>query len=184
MFRQIDEDGGGEIEASEFREFLWLDGLKRQMRHAADLRPWADVFEEIDSDGDGALDLDEFVVAVCALEGTAASQITKAELAKLFGRVDTDGGGTISAEELMAFINVGRSERLTDEGQAHLEEAKQHYEESRMTRGQQEAARYASDKEVVLGARGGIDSQLERIRASRRKIADVDARRGRPRPGE
>ena len=169
MFRQIDEDGGGEIEASEFRKFLWLDGLKRQMRHAATVRPWADVFAQIDSDGDGALGLDEFVVAVCAVEGTAASQITKAELAKLFERVDADEGGTISADELVAFVNVGRSERLTAEGQAHLDAAKQHYEESRMTRGEREAARYVRDKEVVLGARSGIKTQLDRLRTDRER---------------
>jgi Ca2+-binding EF-hand superfamily protein len=48
LFTCIDDDGEGDIDAIEFREFLWLDNLKRQLRRASEKRSWEEVFAEID----------------------------------------------------------------------------------------------------------------------------------------
>ena len=112
------------------------------------------------------MDQEEFIEAVSRFEGGPAAKISHAELVNLFGRVDADGGGTISVEELQAFIAVGRSTAMTEAGRQKLLD-----DTAGMKVGWRERERrqYEEDR-AVANERDGIDSALDRIRAARRAM--------------
>ena len=61
IFRSIDEDGSGELDLGEVREFI--DKISEEMGIEDDKHPddnsLESVFQSIDADGDGSLDFDE-----------------------------------------------------------------------------------------------------------------------------
>uniref|UniRef100_A0A7S2JHC6 EF-hand domain-containing protein n=1 Tax=Haptolina brevifila TaxID=156173 RepID=A0A7S2JHC6_9EUKA len=84
-FAEMDKDGGGTIDCSEFIRFALRDAL---MRSAANL---TDIFEEWDEDGNGHIDRDEFKTALRSYGFVADDELLMVifdELAK--GTVDTE----------------------------------------------------------------------------------------------
>ena len=56
-------------------------------------------FAELDTDGSGELDTEEFFAAVRNDLAIGVDTITDTELESLFKQVDVDGGGEVDAEE-------------------------------------------------------------------------------------
>lgn len=65
------------------------------------VRVWAEVFKKHDKDKSGDLDCDEFIKAVQDHLKDAA--LTREQLTRLFRTIDSDNGGTVSAQELEEF---------------------------------------------------------------------------------
>jgi len=68
----------------------------------------SEIIQELDGDGNGAIDFDEFLVMMSLL------QDPEDEMQKAFNVFDADGSGSISAAELRATMN-GLNVKLTDE---------------------------------------------------------------------
>jgi Ca2+-binding EF-hand superfamily protein len=247
MFLQIDEDGDGGISASEFREFLWLDDLKRHLLHAAETHPWAAVFAAFDTaaareqereqqeqqeeqeeqeeqeaaagtgggsaggggggggGGSGELGFESFCMAVRHMEGSTAAQITDDDLAEIFHRIDINQSGSVSAEELMEFIQPGRrppspspspspllepdpetevpqpsglqaAAQAARDTHAHGRAPPPQPPQPRLTLKERQTQQYVADKAFV-NTRGGIESQLERIRAAKQNVMAINGTR-------
>lgn len=129
MFRSVDVDGGGEIDGKEFADWLGmirdLDKKVKAGRAVVD-RPmqasiravrklqektstrvadlgWRKLFESVDTDGNGELDVGEFVVAL-RKHGLSQSDVSDSELAEVFKLIDTDAGGSLSSAEFVAAL--------------------------------------------------------------------------------
>ena len=66
---------------------------------------WHDAFKRYDNDDSGELDFEEFKRAIRRTAKISPAQISDRELKKLFKLIDIDRGGSISADELIAFLN-------------------------------------------------------------------------------
>lgn len=97
VFELIDSDGDGKISPSELGSVLSrLAGYSKK----ASLHEALVMVREMDSDGDGLVDLDEFLGAVAG-GGRAVNQDEEEGcLRDAFSIYDTNGDGRISAEEL------------------------------------------------------------------------------------
>lgn len=122
LFQSADTDGDGKLTESEldaqFRS-LAPDTMSHMVQMQGQAPPSPDeVFAKADSDGSGSLSLDEFKAMGKAhgghhhhhssdstsanAEGTASGDDDK--LAQLFSKVDADGNGQVSQDELKAFF--------------------------------------------------------------------------------
>ena len=85
-----------------------MGALKYKMQAAAyggDAESWVDIFKHYDSDGSGELDFDEFRKAIRRHGRMSIRSVTDDELKEVFAVVDTDCGGTVSAEEFQRFVD-------------------------------------------------------------------------------
>lgn len=71
---------------------------------------WFEVFDCYDTDGDGGIDLEEFINAVRKEAKIDDTRITDRELKEVFSCVDT-GDGMISPEEFRVFLAVKKDMR-------------------------------------------------------------------------
>lgn len=101
-FSTTDLDGDGTIDAKE------LHTVMRSLGQDPSEREMVEIINELDSDGNGSIDFDEFLVMMSLL------QDPEDEMKKAFNVFDTDGSGSISAAELRATMN-GLNVKLTDE---------------------------------------------------------------------
>ena len=103
-FEELDKDGNGSLDASELLDFV----------RGKDMDPPFEVvraiLEDMDVDGNGLIDFDEFVRR-CHVEAEPAQDLRRAgnvdaEMAALetYWRLDTDGDGSLSAEEIRSGI--------------------------------------------------------------------------------
>ena len=86
-----------------------MDMLKRKIRSTVapgtkGAEEWDTLFEQYDRDGNGELNCQEFIKAVRKENGITKKVMDDKTLAKLFKKIDTDGGGTICSQELQDFI--------------------------------------------------------------------------------
>ncbi|MXU63840.1 EF-hand domain-containing protein [Oceanomicrobium pacificus] len=96
-------------------------------------------FAEADTNGDGAIDADELKAAMDARHAEREARRAEgadARLQKMIERLDTDGNGTLSAEEMQPRGTGRMFERLDTDGdgkisQAELEAAKDKMKERR-----------------------------------------------------
>ena len=106
LFKQIDADGSGQIDAHEFRLGLSQIGLQ------IDDRSLSVLVDHMDADGNGILDMNEFCQEMTALlEAEAASgsailsklcnllSASGQTAAELFAQLDVDGSGELDATE-------------------------------------------------------------------------------------
>ena len=63
-----------------------------------------DLFTKVDTDGSGAIDYSEFVVATM----NEKNLLSNHKLQKAFKMFDIDGGGTISADEIKQVLSFGQ----------------------------------------------------------------------------
>lgn len=85
-----------------------MGALKYKMQAAAyggDPQSWVDIFQHYDSDGSGELDFEEFRKAIRRHGRMSIRSVTDDELKEVFAVVDTDCGGTVSAEEFQCFVD-------------------------------------------------------------------------------
>jgi hypothetical protein len=80
-FAAFDQDGDGRLSLEEYQA-LWLDAMRRRM---------VDQFQALDDDGDAAVTVEEFV----------------APFARVITRLDANGDGELTADELRARHRAG-----------------------------------------------------------------------------
>ena len=100
--------GSGMMKSLASRRKNKMGALKHKMQAAAyggDAESWIGIFEHYDSDGSGELDFDEFRKAIRRHGRMSIRSVTDGELKEVFAVVDTDCGGTVSAEEFQRFVD-------------------------------------------------------------------------------
>ena len=68
---------------------------------------WAELFRHYDRDDSGELEFDEFLMALrreSSRNPLHAARLTDAEIMQVFCRVDVDGGGSVSIDEFIAWL--------------------------------------------------------------------------------
>ncbi|XP_072996049.1 putative calcium-binding protein CML19 [Typha latifolia] len=106
IFTRFDADGDGKISAAELRRVVKTVGeeLTADDAEAA--------VKSADSDGDGLLDLEDFVRLVGVLEGGDEEE---RELREAFGMYEMEGEGCITAKSLKRMLSrLGTSEKLEE----------------------------------------------------------------------
>lgn len=121
LFGLINSESTGELGVAQFREFLWLDELKRHIRLVGTKRrPWAQIFSDICTSGE--IDLLTFALVLTMLHGCATEKLSREEVERLFRQIQSDAiagdddsgrdaGGrssTINAEQLERFVGTRR----------------------------------------------------------------------------
>ena len=106
LFNSVDTDSSGMIDTHEF--FLWV--LDHALSRGCGLQA---VFQKYDSDGRGGLDIYEFGRAVEDLGFPSSLS------AQVFIELDTDGGGSISCQELVEELHR-RARSMSPETKAFL----------------------------------------------------------------
>eukprot|EP01050_Picozoa_sp_SAG11_P017950 SAG11_NODE_2647_length_3132_cov_3.280910_2_plen_254_part_00 len=95
---ELDGDGDGEVDISEFMELVW----KGKLRHMGDkiragklghMGDWAKLFSLYDRDNSGGLDFDEFRRAVRKDAKITSSSLLDDELREIFDHIDSSGYG-------------------------------------------------------------------------------------------
>ena len=101
----FDADGSGSLSMAEFRNVLEMNGSNLTTTEISDL------INEFDANGDGVLQIDEFIAAITGMNG---GENEDREFKEIFEGMDVNGDGYISRDELKhAMVNMG--ERLSDE---------------------------------------------------------------------
>ena len=118
MFYAVDVDRGGTVDSTEFVAWLMepshegsrIAAAKQQFQVAAEAATqsigWQYIFDKYDDDGSGELDVEEFTQCVRQECGLTVEKASDAEVAELFGIVDTDESGAIDAAELRTFLTT------------------------------------------------------------------------------
>jgi len=102
-FALFDKDGGGTISTKE------LTSVMNSLGHNTTPEMIAEIIKEVDADGSGEIDFDEFVALM--LDGKKSRE---EELKEAFEKFDADGNGVITLDELkLAMKSVG--DELGDE---------------------------------------------------------------------
>jgi hypothetical protein len=103
-FEVLDKDGNGSLDASELLDFVRGKDMDPPF---AVVRA---ILEDMDTDGNGLIDFDEFVRR-CLVDEEPVPELRRAgnvdaEMAALetYWRLDTDGDGSLSAEEIRSGI--------------------------------------------------------------------------------
>ena len=116
MFRSIDVDGSGEVDATEFANWLLHDKpddiqwrpMKRKFEDscgaAVQKVGWSKLFARYDTDGSGELDFGEFAKAVRADCGINEAVVSDEDLKTMFDAVDGDGSGEMDVDEFREFM--------------------------------------------------------------------------------
>eukprot|EP00483_Globobulimina_turgida_P002450 UN02454 len=109
-FKLFDKDGDGVITVEEIYEVFQSLGFKKyNKKHIKKM------VQAVDIDGNGDIDLDEFIVLLRSKQsGHQAKMTAEKELEAAFNVFDKDGGGSIDAKEL-ALIMQSLGEKLTEQ---------------------------------------------------------------------
>ncbi|MFD8495547.1 EF-hand domain-containing protein [Amycolatopsis sp. NPDC059657] len=108
MFSALDKDGSGTVSVRELRDAMGRLGLDESKA--------AGTLAGADLDGDGVVDLGEFVAL---LHGLDQGEAKKAELQAIFDEFDADGDGFISRAEYQQVVSR-LGEDITDEQVSEL----------------------------------------------------------------
>jgi Ca2+-binding EF-hand superfamily protein len=108
----------GQIAAQSKLKKLLLECLSTDLFSALELKQISNAFEEIDSNGDGHITLEELntVLARMAADGTPGASKTGEQVRNLMALGDIDNDGTLSFKELLAHASsrklIAKEERL------------------------------------------------------------------------
>lgn len=95
-----DVDGDGRISREEYKKAFAQHMLEDETELVAKYRPFIDALMTVaDTDGDGRVDLDEHIKWYTALMG-----ITPDEARESFARLDRDGDGYVTSEEMFQAV--------------------------------------------------------------------------------
>ena len=101
-FKQLDVDGSGKVDPSEYLQFSLRDALARSSERVCDL------FRKWDEDKNGKVDKHEFTRAMKAL----GFHLPDDEIGKVFDSLDDDHSGMIEYKELNAMLRKGTGSDL------------------------------------------------------------------------
>tara|TARA_B100000035_G_C20822037_1_gene474688 strand:- start:227 stop:661 length:435 start_codon:yes stop_codon:yes gene_type:complete len=102
-FSLFDKDGDGVVDVKEIKSVMKSLNLNYTQQNIKDM------IDDIDVNGDGFIDFDEFITMICKKSSTSDNELKEA-----FKVFDKDGNGSISASELKHVMN-NLGEKLTDE---------------------------------------------------------------------
>ncbi len=122
LFSKIDTSGDGTVSEDEFNTFR--SEMEAQFKNSVMTSKYDstgaatstdDLFSKVDSDGDGTVSEDEFGMFRSAMEShgapppppppdSSASSSSSSSIDDLFGKIDTDGDGTVSEDEFGTFL--------------------------------------------------------------------------------
>ena len=100
MISEVDADGSGELDFSEFTTMMLLkkDGYDRE----AEIKAY---FQAFDADNSGSLEPGELKTIFKDLEKTSRQTFSQEEIEKMITDVDVDGDGDVSIDEFVAAMN-------------------------------------------------------------------------------
>ncbi|XP_036608232.1 troponin C, skeletal muscle isoform X1 [Trichosurus vulpecula] len=107
-FDMFDADGGGDISTKE------LGTVMRMLGQTPTKEELDAIIEEVDEDGSGTIDFEEFLVMMVRQMKEDAKGKTEEELAECFRIFDRNADGYIDAEELVEIFRAS-GEHVTDE---------------------------------------------------------------------
>eukprot|EP00069_Balaena_mysticetus_P009515 bmy_06262T0 len=107
-FDMFDADGGGDISVKE------LGTVMRMLGQTPTKEELDTIIEEVDEDGSGTIDFEEFLVMMVRQMKEDAKGKTEEELAECFRIFDRNADGYIDAEELAEIFRAS-GEHVTDE---------------------------------------------------------------------
>uniref|UniRef100_A0A4W2E8H7 Troponin C, skeletal muscle n=1 Tax=Bos indicus x Bos taurus TaxID=30522 RepID=A0A4W2E8H7_BOBOX len=107
-FDMFDADGGGDISVKE------LGTVMRMLGQTPTKEELDAIIEEVDEDGSGTIDFEEFLVMMVRQMKEDAKGKTEEELAECFRIFDRNADGYIDAEELAEIFRAS-GEHVTDE---------------------------------------------------------------------
>ncbi|XP_041060427.1 troponin C, skeletal muscle-like isoform X1 [Carcharodon carcharias] len=107
-FDMFDADGGGDISTRELGQVMKILG-QNPTREELDA-----IIEEVDEDGSGTIDFEEFLVMMVRQMKEEAKGKSEEELAEFFRIFDQNADGFIDRDELKLLIMTG-GEHVTDE---------------------------------------------------------------------
>jgi Ca2+-binding EF-hand superfamily protein len=94
IFEYYDDDDSGELDVEELLKFVHSLGLNAGPQEAQAL------MDALDSDGNGTIDLEEFIAWMAATESAAQKEETLSEAAdRMFSLFDLDGDGELTLDE-------------------------------------------------------------------------------------
>ena len=108
-FEELDSDGSGKVDLSEYIRFSLRDALSRSSARVMDL------FRQWDDDDSGEIDRKEFRQAVRALGFDFFDDVS--EIDKVFDEFDLDGSGKLEYKELNKMLRHGAAIKLSAEMQ-------------------------------------------------------------------
>ena len=95
---------------------VWIDTIRSKFKEASSRAVmecgFSVLFDRLDTDGSGELDQEEFIGAVRTELGIAVQDIGDAEVVQIFGAVDADQSGSISASEFVSWLCGVESEQV------------------------------------------------------------------------
>ncbi|XP_065000166.1 uncharacterized protein LOC135633995 isoform X1 [Musa acuminata AAA Group] len=113
VFSLFDKDGDGHITLEELRTII------RSLGREPTLQELQDMIREVDVDGNGTIEFDEFMNVIAMRTKEAAEAEAEEELREAFKVFDIDNNGYISPSELMSVMtNLG--EEVTKEIAAQM----------------------------------------------------------------
>jgi len=107
VFLRLDSDCDGRLTKEDLLQGASQGGLPMQ-----DSARMEELFDQLDSDGSGALEYTEFLAAMTCHQSRMSTEACKAA----FRSFDTDGSGTISVQEIQRIFQVDGTDKVSTEG--------------------------------------------------------------------
>merc|ERR1711988_270212 len=114
VFQLFDKDNSGAISSSELKSLL--ESLGQQLDEVEAM----ELVARLDQDGDGQLDIDEFVAFIAATQHESLD--LEQEVDRMFSLFDKDQSGTISAEEFVETMKTLGTQMTKEDIDAIMEE--------------------------------------------------------------
>ena len=103
LFNQIDDDGSGQIDFDELKNFFISNGIDIDESEIIRL------MKQVDSDGDMLMDFHEFYQIFSAVK-SFDDLVTKSRLHVIFNQIDTDGSGELEFDEIKQLFKLEKIE--------------------------------------------------------------------------
>ncbi|XP_043707507.1 putative calcium-binding protein CML19 [Telopea speciosissima] len=109
VFHYLDKDGDGKISPVELRQCIMKIDCKAWLEDADEA-----IIESLDSDGDGLLDLEDFI-GLMEVDGGEEEEAKLKDLREAFGMYEMEGTGYITPKSLKRMLSrIGESRTVNE----------------------------------------------------------------------